>query len=230
MDQAVVQVNGNRSEAFMIERSGWQGYSLSPLMSSLWSPCFVDIGIRRLVWPCVESPLPIIAYLYIFFHCIHITWVLSRFSCERMLYFGIFDCCAPVDAWLSLLYCASESVKVASYGSLDIIVSILPPPQNIWGFMSPLNFVWFLYIHLWEIKGSECSFYSTDILHSDHPSASPSDTFILRSLLCGWSSYLESFWLRPHLPWSMLATGTLQLRSHNLKSILERICSRTRPY
>ena len=48
--QAVVQVNGNRSEAFAIEQSVWQGCPLSPLL-------YVGLGMKGLVWPCVESPL-----------------------------------------------------------------------------------------------------------------------------------------------------------------------------
>ena len=45
---------------------------------------------------------------------------------------------------------------------------------------------------------SKCSICSTDILHSDHPSASLRNTLTQRFLLCGWSSYLGSFWLRSH--------------------------------
>ena len=76
--------------------------------------------------------------------------------------------------------------------------------------------------------GSKWSMCSTDILHSNHPSISLSNTLIRRSLLCGWSSYLESFGLRPHFLWLTLTTGMLQLQSHNLRLILEHICSLTR--
>ena len=51
-----------------------------------------------------------------------------------------------------------------------------------------------------------------------------SNTFRQQSLLCGWSSHLELFWLRPHFLWLILATGVLKLWSNNLRLILESVC------
>ena len=89
--------------------------------------------------------------------------------------------------------------------------SFPPPslPSKLLWHHSPLNFVWFLGIQFWEIKGSKCSIYFRDISYSDHPSAPLSDTLTQRSFVCGWPSHLEGFRLRPHFPWSTLAVGML---------------------